>query len=442
MWRFTLLMVLLWLAALTVASSPTLGDGVLDNDGDGCSDAKERGPSLSLGGQRDPNYFWDFFDTPSRDAVMSVSDIARVVARFGAVRDSVPSKEESLAEALTVPPPAPAYHAAFDRSPATEALVGPPDGTISIGDVSRSVAQFGHSCIGPEVSGSWTEGAAMPTPRTEVTSAALDGEIYVVGGFVASGQHTGIVEAYDTEADTWSVKEPLPVALDHAGAAAAGGKIYVLGGYISLAQGVISAATYEYDPLAGTWTSRASMPLPRAGAATVAVDGTIYVLGGVGPDETVPLAYHAASDTWSQLAPMSAPREHLTAVAMGGKIYVAGGRQNVTQNVDTLEVYDTASDSWQTLEPLPTARGGLGAGALAGRMHVVGGEDLAPGGATYPQHEIYDPAVDAWQPGPPLPTPRHGLTAQVLDGKLYVIGGGPAPRLSVSGAVEIFQIKP
>jgi hypothetical protein len=72
----------------------------------------------------------------------------------------------------------------------------------------------------------------------------------------------------------------------------------------------------------------------------------------------------------------------------------------------------------------------------------VGGEDLSPGGSTYPQHEVYDPATDSWQPGPPLPTPRHGLAAQVVGGRLYVIGGGPTPNLSVSSAVEIFELKP
>ena len=280
----------------------------------------------------------------------------------------------------------------------------------------------------------------MPTARTEVTSAALDGVIYVIGGFRATGGNTDLVEAYDIAGDSWSVKTPLPQSLDHAGAAAVGGKVYVVGGYISFFQGTISSATYEYDPGANTWTTRAPMPLARAAAATVAVDGIIYVLGGVGSQVTIPLAYDPGSNSWTQLAPMSAAREHLTASVVGGKIYVIGGRQNVIENVDTVEVYDPATDSWQTLAPLPTARGGLAAGALAGRVHVVGGEDLSPGGATFPEHEVYDLTSDSWQSAPPLPTSRHGLTAQVVSNKLYVLGGGPTPGLSVSDAVEIFQL--
>ena len=291
-----------------------------------------------------------------------------------------------------------------------------------------------------EVIGTWSAGTAMPTARTEVTSAPVDGVIYVIGGFRTVGGNTDLVEAYDTAGDSWSAKASVPQSLDHAGAAAVGGKVYVVGGYSNFSQGIISPATYEYDPMADAWTTRSPMPLTRAAAATVALDGLIYVLGGVGPQAAVPLAYDPTADSWTQLAPMSAEREHLTASVVDGKIYVIGGRQSVTQNVNTVEEYDPTGDSWQGLTKMPTARGGLASGALAGRVHVVGGEDLSPGGSTFSEHELYDPASDAWVSGPALPTPRHGLTAQVVDGRLYVIGGGPTPGLSVSDVVEIFEL--
>ena len=89
---------------------------------------------------------------------------------------------------------------------------------------------------------------------------------------------------------------------------------------------------------------------------------------------------------------------------------------------------------------MPTARGGLAAAAIAGRVHVVGGEDLAQGGGTFSEHEVYDPQTDSWLKAAPLPTSRHGLTAQASSDQLLVIGGGPQPALSVSGAVEIFEV--
>ena len=117
-----------------------------DTDRDGCSNSRELGPNPVQGGQRDPDSFWDFFDTPDagnqRDRVVVVTDILRVVQRFGT------SGSPSL-DPLSAPPPA-GYHTAFDRSPplAGAAVWQPnaPDGTINIGDVFLSVVQFGHAC--------------------------------------------------------------------------------------------------------------------------------------------------------------------------------------------------------------------------------------------------------------------------------------------------------
>src|SRR3990170_593617 len=196
------------------------------------------------------------------------------------------------------------------------------------------------------VVGAWSLGAPMPTARSEITSAVLDGEIYVVGGFEASGSNSDIVEADDPYADAWRTAAPLPVRLDHAMAAAVGGKLYVVGGYRVF--GVeISSATYEYDPQADAWRERAPLPLPRAAGAAVAVDGVIYIVGGVGPEPTVPLAYDVATGAWRELrelASSTAPREHLTAQAVGTAVYVIGGRWE-GENVDTVAAFSTVPGS-------------------------------------------------------------------------------------------------
>ncbi|MEX1255687.1 MAG: flexitail domain-containing putative surface protein [Dehalococcoidia bacterium] len=141
------------------ATEPLLGTDPqdADTDGDGCLDGSEVNGSAPFGGERNALYFWDFFDAPTgapaaRDGIVAVGDIGAVVARFGALRQPPPTKEEALAEALTPPPPAPAYHAAFDRGGATgpePADLLPPDGIVSIGDIGAVVAQFGASCVVP-----------------------------------------------------------------------------------------------------------------------------------------------------------------------------------------------------------------------------------------------------------------------------------------------------
>lgn len=136
----------------TTTTRTTPVDVLFDSDRDGCTDIQEGGGNPALGGGRNPQFFWDFFDVPTppgpaRNRAIVVADISAVIARFGSARPGgPPSKAEAFNEALAPPPPAPAYHAAYDRTPAG-LLTGSPDGAITVIDINRVVAQFGHSCL-------------------------------------------------------------------------------------------------------------------------------------------------------------------------------------------------------------------------------------------------------------------------------------------------------
>jgi hypothetical protein len=145
-------------APTVTATQPKLpppGDGDLD----GCADVEENGPDHRMGGQRDYTSFWDFFDVPTppgytRDKVVSVADIAAVVARFGTQRAAgPPTEEEALAEALSPAPPLspPIYHAAYDRTLAGPDVwnTGPPNGSVTVEDIYFTVQQFGDTCMDP-----------------------------------------------------------------------------------------------------------------------------------------------------------------------------------------------------------------------------------------------------------------------------------------------------
>ena len=130
---------------------------VVDTDQDGCADGEEVGSNVSLGGQRDPLSFWDFFDVPvagsPRNQRVDAFDISAVVLRFGAFVQPPPTKEEALDQALTLPPDMTSYHAAFDRGGPIpgENLWNllPPDGAINAFDIGAVVVQFGHTCSAP-----------------------------------------------------------------------------------------------------------------------------------------------------------------------------------------------------------------------------------------------------------------------------------------------------
>src|ERR1700741_4986450 len=86
---------------------------------------------------------------------------------------------------------------------------------------------MGHSPADDSGSpGTWQKKTGAPSDRTEVVAAALDGKLYVSGGFGRLGS-TGRVEQYDTETDRWKKMAALPVSVHHAAAGVVNGKIYV-----------------------------------------------------------------------------------------------------------------------------------------------------------------------------------------------------------------------
>jgi hypothetical protein len=115
---------------------------LLDADLDGCADPQEEGANEHAGGERNPKSFWDFFDTPARDRRVTVGDIAAVVGRFG-------SSGDANVDPMSASPAAPAYHTAFDRTlvGADPWDSGPPNGSVSVQDITLVAAQFGHTCV-------------------------------------------------------------------------------------------------------------------------------------------------------------------------------------------------------------------------------------------------------------------------------------------------------
>jgi N-acetylneuraminic acid mutarotase len=81
---------------------------------------------------------------------------------------------------------------------------------------------------------------------------------------------------YDPLSDTWSTAAPLPTGRSGIGAAALNGRIHVLGGEAS--------RTFEqneaYEPATDTWTSFAPLPTARHGLGVVAIGDALYVLAG------------------------------------------------------------------------------------------------------------------------------------------------------------------
>lgn len=274
----------------------------------------------------------------------------------------------------------------------------------------------------------WAGAPDLALGATQETAVvAVDGKIYVLGGFLGLVIGTA-VQVFDTAACAWSAGPELPKAVHHANAAVVDGTIYVVG---ALQGGNFAAIgdVWSWNPaIDAGWRVRAPMPAGTQRGASVAgaIDGKIYVVGGLRSGATAEVSiYDPAGDTWTAAPPLPQPRDHACGGVVSGKLYVAGGR-NANIGSTSPIVYELAPGAgWIERAPMPTGRGGTGCGVIGGRIVVVGGEgNPAPGSrGVFPQVEAYDAARDAWDTLAPMPTPRHGMGAAAWDGRLYVPGG-------------------
>jgi len=69
----------------------------------------------------------------------------------------------------------------------------------------------------------------MPTARSGIAAAVLEGGIFVFGGEAPSGTFNQN-ESYDPAANSWTTRAPMPTARHGLGAAVVGKSIYVISG--------------------------------------------------------------------------------------------------------------------------------------------------------------------------------------------------------------------
>ena len=263
-------------------------------------------------------------------------------------------------------------------------------------------------------------------PRQETAVVAVDGKVYVIGGYTDTASLVATVEAYDPANDTWSDVADVPDRLHHANAAVAGGKIYVLG---YLVEGfAASGRCFEYDPDTDTWTELDPMPsgTERGSSAIATIGDEIYVAGGLRSGAVPDFSkFDPVSGEWTSLPDAPRSFDHAGYGAIDGKLYVAGGRDSqITAFTGDVDIFDPDSGEWSSGASMPTPRGGVASAVADGQLYVFGGEgtaDVASG--VFDDAEAYDPVADAWRVLDPMPNPRHGMGAATVDGSIIVPGG-------------------
>ena len=286
----------------------------------------------------------------------------------------------------------------------------------------------------------WTTAPDLPRgPTQETVTVAVDGTIYVIGGFV--GGPVDAVQAFDTRTCAWSEGPALPRAIHHANAAVVDGTIWVLGALESLSF-TTHGHVWSWNPATETaWTTHPAMPAERGSSVLGVVDGQILVAGGLRNGTVQEVSrFDPAARTWTTLPALPDGRDHACGGVIGDAFYVAGGRGGMAGgNASTLWALLPGATSWTPRASMPTGRSGTACAILDDRLYVFGGEgNPATPTGVFAEAEVYDPAADAWTSLASMPVPRHGMGAAAWDGRIYVPGGATVGGFGAVATHEVF----
>lgn len=238
---------------------------------------------------------------------------------------------------------------------------------------------------------SWSENAVKPT-AVEKSGAVLIGEkIYMPGGQGQDGKPTAVLEIYDPRTDQWDSAAPLPKPLSRFALAALEGTLFVFGGWDG---SDFSNAVYQYDVSRDIWHERAPMTSALADGAAAALGTKIILTGGQNASGGLkatwvyfPQREVEGENAWDQRADLPESRIDFSLTALAGSLYLAGGEAGST-NIDTAFLrYDDTNDRWEELETPPVRIGIMpGTAAQGNFVHIFGG---VAEGQPHPVHLAY-----------------------------------------------------
>ncbi len=300
----------------------------------------------------------------------------------------------------------------------------------------------------------WNTGTAMPGKKCYHGATFLDDALYVFGGLGGTLRFDVTAFKYDITSAVWTPIKSLPLQRGLPAVEAVNGKIYLIGGYSATNPFTVQAAVLEYDPVADTYTEKASMPMPVFGAGSFVHNGRIYILGGgttaFATSTNAVQIYDPQLDQWTLSTALTPFASWATGVVVINNtvLYIGGVRYTNGQGLFGAWSYsgEISGDdiTWTQIADYPD--GSImrhSAGTDGTKGYFTGGyrqESMnsgPPSGMTY----SYDPVTKVWAMRDVKPTGVFFAGQMVYDGngKLYVTGGNDAAR-TVTDAVEIFDV--
>ena len=270
---------------------------------------------------------------------------------------------------------------------------------------------------------SFSEAAPLPVPKSAMSSAQAEGQIYVVNGFSESEQFTGTVHRFDVQQDAWDTLTNTTVPKRFASSAIVGDYLYIFGG---VASGNINPLVEQVDLRDGTVTQLNPHPNPVTNGGVATWNNRIYLFGGSLTPSTYSdqlLVFDPAVEAWDFLASM--PRTgQVQGEIVDGKLYLLGG-YNGTPSTE-VNVYNIATDTWETTYTMPVA--------ISAHATAVNGTDIYLVGdfANLTSLARFDTETKEFTTLSSNLNPRRHCAAETVDGALYAIGGNTESNITSS----------
>lgn len=224
----------------------------------------------------------------------------------------------------------------------------------------------------------WSVQKSKPTAVRDVQAALIGEMIYVPGGLLAAGEPTAIVERFDPRSNAWETAAPLPAPRSAYALAALEGRLYLFGGWDGR---TFQNTLFIYDPSENRWTRGADLPFACGFASAVSSNGKIFLLGGTPDRKTASntvLAYYPQRDQdgeypWETQADIPQARFAGSAATLGDLVFLFGGSDGSSaENLPGMQ-YQPQRDEWSVLSDSQQPLGpGVSAVGIENFIHVLG----------------------------------------------------------------------
>lgn len=280
----------------------------------------------------------------------------------------------------------------------------------------------------------WTVMKAMPTKRAAPIMDILDDKVLAVGGIGLTQLPVDAVEMFDFDKNDWIVLPPLSEALMGMGHVLKDNKMYIFGGMAADTNPREHLKCVELikkaDNLTTRWQALPNMPTARYACKAFLRDDKAYVIGG--RSGRIPVCafevYDFQTFSWTKYPDLISKRV-FQCYALTDKYLVSlGGLKQEVQKAfsDACEIYcleDDKNGSWMTNKRMniPTKRGDFSVACIDNKVIVVGGL----GNARFPfsSVEMFNPDNKKWVRLIDCPRQHSTSSSITVKGNLYLFGG-------------------